>query len=79
MITKRTPELCPIECRAKLPAAVWRSLAESERPLSDERDIAYVDVDDSGHGVVVMSGRRFSQLVRYLDSLERDTESGETP
>ena len=59
-----------IRCKAKLPAAVWRSLAASERPYA-HRDIAVVAIDDGDETAVAMPSRHYDSLLDRIHELEK--------
>ncbi|HEV2128692.1 MAG TPA: hypothetical protein VGR22_08750 [Thermomicrobiales bacterium] len=58
-----------IHCKAKLPAAVWRSLSVAERPYVCQ-DITIVAVDDGGETAAVMLARHYDTLIERIRQLE---------
>ncbi len=67
---ERRPEIEVIPCRARLPAALWRALANSERPRYRPTDLAVVEVQDGDEVVYVLTAARYRQLLDYVRQLE---------
>lgn len=57
--------------RARMPAAVWRALSRSEQPTWHVNDIGAVTVQDGDEEIVVLTRRRWNQLMAYLNRLEK--------
>ncbi len=80
--TGYTPlEIFTTRTKAKLPAAVWREIAVTERPWSGA-DAGAVFVDDGGENVAVLSARHYTTIIERVHELERWLgellEAGET-
>jgi hypothetical protein len=69
-VPERRPQIEVIPCRAKLPAAVWRALANSERPRYRPADLAVVEVEDGDEVVYMLTSARYRQLLDYIGELE---------
>jgi hypothetical protein len=67
---ERRPQIEVIPCRAKLSVALWRALANSERPRYWPADLAVVEVVDGDEVVYVLTSARYRQLLDYVREFE---------